>query len=629
MGRATSETGLAFPVVDFVPDAQQCTVCGSALRVRKSQRRRHAVISVHTGPFIPREVIKECSSDVAHPVVHSAALARIVRPRQQFAYDIMVQVGLARYLRDMRRDEIRAELQQQLGVDLSDGSISNLCDRFLSCLEALHLARVPALREVMQKDGYPLHLDATNDHGKGGVAVCMDGFRGWVLVSEKIASEHEDNLKPLVEKTVELFGDPIATMRDLMTAGPNVVAALSSRGIPDLVCHFHWLAAVAKKLFDGSHATLRTLIKSNKVRSDLRELLRELRRYHKRDSYEGRFGSGEIREELLALVHWALEGDGKKKPLYPFSLPYLECVQRCRQAMQRGDSWVPLPRTQAERRALRSFGSILNRLERDKRFGNIAAELETGWRAFCKLRNVLRVTNADLPRAGEPSTCKTTLPALEQERLQAIKQTTDEYIQQLRDQVGDESRKKPVTPEGIILKYWTRYGHGLFGHPAVRDQQGAVIAVVERTNNVPEHFFDNEKRHLRRRLAKAHLGRDLEDQPAQAFLAANLRHGDYVLALCGSLDNLADALADLDQKALAKASPLVRDNRDSKLNRRIRVLLEQDGHPPHGAWDVPDVVPETARVGPWARPPREQSPGDPLGRSRCTNHGPSGTAARD
>jgi hypothetical protein len=103
--------------------------------------------------------------------------------------------------------------------------------------------------------------------------------------------------------------------------------------------------------------------------------------------------------------------------------------------------------------------------------------------------------------------------------------------------------------------------------------------VVERTNNVLEHFFDQQKRHLRRRLGKAHLGRDLEDQPAQAFLAANLRHNDYVRVLCGSLDNLAVAFADLDQKALAKATPLARDNRDSDLKRRVRMLLERDAKP--------------------------------------------------
>ncbi len=563
------------------------------MNVRKSSTRLHPVASLHAGQFIPREVVKECAKDpAAHPVARSEALARIVRPRRRNAYDVVVHVGLARYRRDKTREGIRTELYQQRGIELSDGSVSNLCDRFLNYLEALHLVRTPYLRAAMQKDGYPLHLDATNDRGKGGVFVCMDGFRGWVLVTGKIPSEGEEHLRPLVEKTVSLFGDPIATMRDLMKAGPNVVASIRKRGKPDLLCHYHFLRAVGIKLFDALYSILKTLLKQSKVRSDSRELLRELRRYRKSDSYEGRFGSGQVREDLLALVHWVVEGDGKKKPLYPFSLPPLELFQRCRQAMQRAERWVPSPQTQPERRALRYFGGIVARVERDKRFAEIAGQLEKGWYAFCELRDVLRLTDADLPR-GDTRIHQMELPAEEQRRLQAIEKATKEYMQRLGDKVGDHGKRKPVTPAGVILKYLERYGYGLFGHPVLRDEKGAVIAMVERTNNIPEHFFDQEKRHLRRRLGKAHLGRDLEDQPAQAFLAANLRHDDYVRVLCGSLDNLAAAFADLDQKALAEATPLARDNRDSDLRCRVRALLERDTEP---AGAVPMAV-EALEIG--------------------------------
>ena len=99
------------------------------------------------------------------------------------------------------------------------------------------------------------------------------------------------------------------------------------------------------------------------------------------------------------------------------------------------------------------------------------------------------------------------------------------------------------------------------------------MAIIERTNNVPEHFFGHEKQHLRRRLGRANLGRDLEDQPAQAALAANLRHSDYVRMLCACLDQLPIAFAELDAQALAQTTPLSRSNRDSKLQHRIRTLL--------------------------------------------------------
>ena len=100
-----------------------------------------------------------------------------------------------------------------------------------------------------------------------------------------------------------------------------------------------------------------------------------------------------------------------------------------------------------------------------------------------------------------------------------------------------------------------------------------MIAVVERTNNVDEHFFGDEKQNLRRRVGRAHLGRDLEDQPAQAALAANLQHPDYVRILCGSLDHLHNAFAELDRQMLEQATPLVRSNRDTALQNRVHTLI--------------------------------------------------------
>ena len=123
----------------------------------------------------------------------------------------------------------------------------------------------------------------------------------------------------------------------------------------------------------------------------------------------------------------------------------------------------------------------------------------------------------------------------------------------------------------------------------LRDGQGAVVAVVERTNNVLEQFFAQGKESLRRRLGKAHLGRDLEDQPAQAALVTNLRHDDYVRILCGSLDNLENSFADLDQMALDKTTPLARENRDSDIMRRIRALLKHQA-------DASDTTPHAANA---------------------------------
>ena len=568
IARATAEIGEALPCVEFAAEAEQCPVCTSDVQIQKSKRR--TVITLQAGVFTAKEIRKQCSHNATHPVMCSEALSRLVKPRQRYAYDLIVHVGLARYLRGKQREEIRDELYRERGVTLSDGSISNLCDRFLVYFEALHLARAPQLRHAMRA-GYPLHIDATCEHGKGGLFVCMDGWRGWVLMAARIPSEHEDHLRPWVEKTATLFGDPIATVRDMGEGVAKAVASLRATGIPDFVCHYHFLAAVGKKLFEKPYRVLGNLLRRHKVQGDLRALLRELRRYRKSKLFAGRFGPGPVREELLALVLWILEGEGKKALLYPFSLPHLELIQRGQQILNRAQCWLPTPRTQPERRAVSHLTSLVNRFERDARFAAAMLKLETGWQAFSELRDVLQLTNAELPN-GKIRYHQLEFPALEATRLEMIEHAAKEYQGELRERITNTN----PSPATIILKYFERYGDHLFGHPALRDEDGAIVAVVERTDNVPEHFFGAQKQKLRRRVGRAYLGRDLEDQPAQVALVANLQHLDYVQVVCGSLENLAPAFAELDEEALDRATPLSRDNRDSALLRTVRRLVKSE-----------------------------------------------------
>jgi hypothetical protein len=211
-------------------------------------------------------------------------------------------------------------LRDEHGIKLSAGSVSALCDRFLGYLEALHVARAPVLREAL-KGGYPLHIDATCERGKGGLFVCIDGWRSWVLWAARVPTESSENLTPVVEKAVHLFGPPVATVRDMGEGCARSVESLSKAGIPDLVCHYHFLAAVGKKLFGHLYDALRGMIQLTRCRSDMYVLLRDLRRYSPLTKTEGRFGEGKIRDTLKALILWVLHGEGRSDAPFPLSPP--------------------------------------------------------------------------------------------------------------------------------------------------------------------------------------------------------------------------------------------------------------------------------------------------------------------
>ena len=103
-----------------------------------------------------------------------------------------------------------------------------------------------------------------------------------------------------------------------------------------------------------------------------------------------------------------------------------------------------------------------------------------------------------------------------------------------------------------------------------RGAGGRVLAVVERTNNIAENFFATSKQKLRRRLGRAHLGREMEDQPAQAALTANLLCPDFVCIVCGTLDRLPRAFAALDCKAITATTPPQCNNKDAALRKSIQ-----------------------------------------------------------
>lgn len=555
------------PLLHVAPSARLCSDCGAALRCLKSSTR--SLTTLATGTVRVRELRTHCPDCGSAPLA-SRQLASLAPPGQRFGYDLIVWVGLQRYLHLRQRCEMRADLARR-GITLSAGSLSALADRFLHLLGQLHTQRAPALRAAMQH-GYPLHLDATSDKGKGGLFLCIDGWRGWVLHAVRIRSENEAELRPAIEITVALFGHPVAYMRDLGKAGANAVAACCQAPSVDLVCQFHLLAAIGRKLLLGDHAALQRGLTRFKVRSSLREWLRPLRAQARLEQ------ASERDRQLPALLLWLLEGDGRKRACFPFGLAHLDFHQRCCRFEQVASQRLPGPLSARERGLLDRVRELLQPL-RERAFGlaALAERLKCSQAVFAELRQVLRLRH-DALRGRKPAAISPP-PGLKAARLDSIASSLQDYRAKLRRRVAQT--KAGSRPEAIVLDYLDRYYEKLVGHPRAYDGDGQIVAVVERTNNSAEHRFASAKRKLRRRVGRANLGRDMQDQPAEAALAANLHDEDYVRALCGNLDELPKAFANLVQSGAATARPaLDRDNPDADLRRCIRAWgAKPAGHP--------------------------------------------------
>ena len=537
--------------------------------MHKTKTRTLATLA--TGPLLAREVRLRCPR-CPGPPLFSQQLRDLAPPGQRFGYDLIAWVGLQRYQHMRQRREIAAELATR-GIPVSTGSLSAICDRFLQLLQALHLHRAPALRAAMAH-GYPLHLDATCDQGRGGLFVCLDGWRDWVLHAVRIRSENAAELCPAIDQTLAAFGLPVATMRDLGSAIGKAVASCLPPGTADLVCHFHLLAAIGRKLLDAEHAALNRTLTQLGIRSGLRSLLRPLRDQSRQPAADAR------QLDLPALLLWTLQGDGRKHPPYPFALTHWNLYQRCLQFDEMARKRLPRPRSQLEQSTLEQVRDLLQPLF----WGSLglsatAARIQSRHELFGELRSVLRLSHNEL-RGRQPGPPPS--PSDSVKLLESLASRVTRFRKKLRQRVQQADKAQADTsPESIVLRYLDRYRDQLFGHPVAQDECGRIVAVVERTNNPSEHSFAKTKRSLRRRVGHANLGRDMQDQPAQAALTANLLDPEYVKILSGTLQDLPRAFAELAASGVDwSAAALDRPRRDSHLRRRIRAWETDAKSPP-------------------------------------------------
>jgi hypothetical protein len=544
-----------------VEEPGSCSVCGGDVwKVQKTVSRRGLTIA--HGAFEARETVLECAAECRHPSgahVIRTALAEYLVPSRSVGYDVVAFVGTERYFHHRQREHIRTALESKHGISLSSGEVSDLQRLFVDYLGRLHRDRSEELRKALESDGgWPMHVDATGEHGRGTLFVVMAGWRQWVLGAWKPATEKAELLAPCLRETARLFGAPCAAMRDLGRAvTPALDGLIEELGveIPVLACHQHFLADVGKDLLDPSHVELRELFKRWKVRPNLRDLVRDLGRKLGKEIDQGR-------EELLdwqsmtdqehrvprgraglavvrAMGQWTLDYSAEASGLdFPFDRPYLDLHNRCQIALRATDAVLRTPPDD------RKVFSALKRLHRrltpvacEVPFRQITSRLRRRAALFDEMRNVLRFAEVNPQDETEQD-------------LESMRKRLEEWVASLgrrRPQRGpDQDFREAID---VIVEHIKRHGKNLWGHAISLPQSaGGGIRLVSRTNYLLENRFKHMKHGERQRSGRRILTKDLEDFPAEAALVYNLERDDYVNIVCGSLDQLPEAFAQLDRK---------------------------------------------------------------------------------
>lgn len=550
-------------LVDIVVSAKEeggrCHICGGPMRVQKTFK--HEGRTIEHGGFHVRETVYMCAArcrndDDTLVTKRPQSVLQAIMPNSIDGYDLMVFVGRKRLLEHRQREEIRAELKEKYGIRVSTGGVSNLTGRFLQYLKRLHYARAEQLKAALEADGgWPMHVDATGEAGRGTLFVIMAGWRKWVLGAWKIATERAELMLPCMRETVRRFGPPCGAMRDLGRAVTPALDDLVSEfqlDIPVLACHQHFLSDIGKDLMEADHCALRDLFRRSKVSPRIKGLVREL----------GRLIGHEINDARLAVLDWQSKLDDHTLPTgrnglavvrniaqwildykadlsgldFPFDRPYLSFYERCLIGLRAMDAFLRNPPD--DRKVvgtIKRLGGIVSQVSCEVPFRQTVKRLSRRADLFDELREKLRLAKS-LPKNESV------------EEIDAMRGQFEVWTAGLENRRPKRGSGKDVRDAiDIILKHVDTHGDNLWGHAIkLPESAGGGIRLMDRTNELAENFFGALKHGERRRSGRKNLGQDLEYLPAETTLACNLRHPDYVKIVCGSLDKLPLSFAQLD-----------------------------------------------------------------------------------
>ncbi len=568
--------------VSVSEDPGSCPICEGPMIVQKTLTRPRPVQTLEHGPFRLREVIHECAAGCRRPdgslvMRRALALAERLLPGRGVGYDVMVFIGFERFLRYRQREEIRSKLKNDYGISLSTGEISVLARLFLDYVRRLHEACAPRLRRALRQDGgWPMHADATCEDGRGTMLVVLAGWRRWVLGAWKIPTENAEAILACARLTVRRFGEPCAVMRDLgramISACKDLVAGFDAV-IKVLACHCHFLADVGGDLLKPGHNALRDALRRLKMRGALRAFARDMGReladdlkqaregflqWQKRESASHDLPEGDDGVAVVrGLAQWAFDFAATEKSRnFPYDRPYLDLYDRCVRARRVVDGWLRTPpEDRRVLRVLRRLGRILDPVRREPALVRVARDLRVRVNLFEELRKTLRLSHGAYGRGRPCSKQPLTLRQARKE-LRDVRAALKRFAASLRKCRPQRGPARDLREAiDIILDHLKKHGKSLWGHEIrLPARAGGGVRLVDRTNNLPEHFFHGMKHGERRRSGRKNLARDFELLPPESALAQNFNHADYVAIVCGSLDRLPRVFAQMDAAERRKRS---------------------------------------------------------------------------
>jgi len=554
------------PLIHFYPDVEKCPVCGSKLKIYKT--RVKTVVTMDIGAFKAHETILECQND--NLFFPSKLLRSLVPAKCTFGFDVIEYVGKSLLTDSQNNKEIMQYLAGK-NVNISERSITNQGRKFVIYLALAHRESKDEMREAMkQKGGYILHIDGTCESDSPMLFCGIDGISELILDNVKIPSEKKDLIVPFLQRIKKQYGNPVALVHDM---GRGILAAVEEvfLGLPDYICHFHFLRDIGKDLLHSDNQAVTKSFQKHKIRSLLRQKAKylegkiETNKEHI-DGFISDFKKGAMRESsceytpataTYILIHWALKSSKDLNGYgFPFDLSNLCFYRRLKIIYKK--MWkikdIAFRHKTKNNQILINVWALLDSIMRDDELSKVVENIETKSMVFKKLRESLRIA---LPEGKDGLNDNG-----EDTDIRSIEERVKNFRKWLIDDNSRSKKYKKMIEQ--IDKYWDK----LFADPIeIETSIGNSKIAPQRTNNILEQFFRGEKRRIRKKSGTSSLSKSLKVILADTPFVKNLEKPEYKTIILDGCENLAERFSKIDSK-------LVRQELEKQQKNQEKIIPE-------------------------------------------------------
>lgn len=577
LAQENSAASLFMPrlVLPFCSAQIDCPGCQAPLQVYKTQDK--TVHTLHVGCFTARETLLHCGRCQNATIYAAEELSRLVPSGCTFGYDVLVAVGKALFLRNRRAEEIVQELSAQ-HVGLSPSEVGYLGKKFVIYLALAHRQSAPRLKAAMRaQGGYILHLDGTCEGGGPMLMSSLDAISKIVLGSVKVPSEKADQLIPFLKEIKARYGVPIAAVHDM---GVGILAAIKEvfPGVPDFICHFHFLRDLGKDLLEADYDAIRLRLRKHGLTEKLLYQARRLKTAldEQPDLIEtfyqsvqgGCLPSARLESFPLfcaySLIQWALEGKTEGEGYgFPFDRPHVEFAQRLRLLGQRLEQIkdIHLRGQWADNKPLFKLSCELKKLSADEGLERMLTTIDHKIRVFDQLRKAMRIAETGGAAGLNSGTDPIALGPIQK------------AVEKFRQQITSRSDYASTGGWKTMIDQIDKYKDKLFADPiTVKTPCGPLVIQPQRTNNIMERFFRDFRRGVRRRTGHNSISRFLQSMIADTPLVRNLENPNYLKILLNGQATLEERFAHIDIETVRKELQAAQQSVE-KVPAKIRQLI--------------------------------------------------------